>query len=723
MCLRANYESHLSTAITDSTAPTLASIARSNPSSATTNSQTLIYKVTFSEDVTGVDQADFELSDSSTGTGSITVSRISDSAYSVTVTATADGTFNLDLVSSGHGIADTASNPLTNAVPTTGTDHTYTVSTAVTDSTAPTLASIERSNPSSATTSSQTLIYKVTFSEDVTGVDQADFVLSAGSTGTGSVTGLTGSGSAYSVTVTATADGTFNLDLASSGHGIADTASNPLTNAVPTTRTDHTYTVSTAVTDSTAPTLASIERSNPSSATTSSQTLIYKVTFSEDVTGVDQADFELSDSSTGTGTITVSEVSGDTYNATVAVNTDGTFNLDMVSGHGVEDAVGNPLSGTTPTEETDESYTVNLTAPAVASIERSDPTAEFTIKITLVFAVTFSEDVTGVDQADFVLSADGTGTGSVTGLAGSGSAYSVTVTATADGTFSLDIAGGHDIEDMAGTGLSSVAPTGADQSYTVDRTAPTVTSIVGSDPSGGHTSASTLVFEVTFSEAVQNVDAGDFELSGTGAGSITVSEVSGDTYNATVAVNTDGAFNLDIAGGHDIEDLAGTGLSSVIPTGADQSYTVDRTAPAVTSIVGSDPSGGLTSASTLVFEVTFSEAVQNVDAGDFELSGTGAGTITVSEVSGDTYNATVAVNTDGTFNLDIAGGHDIENLAGTGLASVAPTGADQSYTVDRTASELASIERYSPTAENTDSQTLVYKVTFSENVTGVDAVP
>ena len=118
-------------------------------------------------------------------------------------------------------------------------------------------------------------------------MDQADFVLSTDGTGSGSVTGLTGSGSAYSVTVTATADGTFNLDLASSGHGIADTASNPLTDTAPT-GTDHTYTVSTAVTDNTAPTLASIERSNPSSATTNSQTLIYKVTFSEDVTGVDR---------------------------------------------------------------------------------------------------------------------------------------------------------------------------------------------------------------------------------------------------------------------------------------------------------------------------------------------------------------------------------------------------------------------------------------------------
>ena len=698
------------TAVTDSTAPTLASIARSDPSGGLTSESTLVFEVTFSEAVQNVDASDFELSGS--GAGSITVSEVSGDTYNATVAVNTDGTFNLD-IAGGHDIEDLAGTGLSSVAPT-GVDQSYTV-----DRTAPAVTSIVRSNPVEESTTGTTLVFAVTFSESVTGVDQADFVLSTDGTGSGSVTGLTGSGSAYSVTVTATADGTFNLDLASSGHGIADTASNPLTDTAPT-GTDHTYTVSTAVTDNTAPTLASIERSNPSSATTNSQTLIYKVTFSEDVTGVDQADFELSDSSTGTGSITVSRISDSTYNATVAVDMDGTFNLDMVSGHGVEDAAGNPLSGTTPTEGTDESYTVNLTAPAVASIERSDPTAEFTIKITLVFAVTFSEDVTGVDQADFVLSTDGTGTGSVTGLTGSGSAYNVTVTATADGTFNLDIAGGHDIEDLAGTGLSSVAPTGADQSYTVDRTAPAVASIERSDPSGELTSESTLVFEVTFSEAVQDVDATDFELSGSGAGSITVSEVSGDTYNATVAVNTDGTFNLDIAGGHDIEDLAGTGLSSVAPTGADQSYTVDRTAPAVASIERSDPSGELTSESTLVFEVTFSEAVQDVDATDFELSGSGAGSITVSEVSGDTYNATVAVNTDGTFNLDIAGGHDIEDLAGTGLSSVAPTGADQSYTVDRTAPAVASIERYSPTAENTDSQTLVYKVTFSEDVTGVD---
>ena len=60
--------------------------------------------------------------------------------------------------------------------------------------------------------------------------------------------------------------------------------------------------------------------------------------------------------------------------------------------------VGNPLSGTDPTGP-DHTYTVvaDTTAPTVASIERSDPAGESTSETTLVFGVTFGEDVTGVD--------------------------------------------------------------------------------------------------------------------------------------------------------------------------------------------------------------------------------------------------------------------------------------------------------------------------------------
>ena len=64
----------------------------------------------------------------------------------------------------------TASNPLTNTV-STGADQTYTVSITVTDTTNPRLASIERYSPASQNTDSQTLVYKATFSESVTGVN------------------------------------------------------------------------------------------------------------------------------------------------------------------------------------------------------------------------------------------------------------------------------------------------------------------------------------------------------------------------------------------------------------------------------------------------------------------------------------------------------------------------------------------------------------------------
>ena len=118
---------------------------------------------------------------------------------------------------------------------------------AAPDNISPGIASIERSSPIAQITDSQMLVYRVTFSEDVMGVNTSDFVLSPDSTGgsgTNPVTGISGSGSVYYVTVSATQDGTYNIDLISSGHGIADAAGNPLTNTL-SVGADSTYTVAT----------------------------------------------------------------------------------------------------------------------------------------------------------------------------------------------------------------------------------------------------------------------------------------------------------------------------------------------------------------------------------------------------------------------------------------------------------------------------------------------
>ena len=883
----------VSTTITDTTVPTVSSIERYNPSSATTDSQTLVYRITFSEDVTGVGTADFALSSDSTGetNGNNPVASISGSSdtYYATVSASTDGTYNLDLVSSGHGIADTASNQLTNTAPT-GADETYTVSTTITDTTVPTVSSIERYNPSSATTDSQTLVYRITFSEDVTGVGTADFALSPGSAGGTStssgqftqtrspslaitdnttvsdaitvadsgtatsvtvavdithtyigdlkidlvapdgttkmlhnrsgggtddidqtytpdfegesiagtwtlrirdnanldsgtlnswtltinhgssssgtaspVTSISGSSDTYYATVSAITDGTYNLDLVPSGHGIADTASNQLTNTAPT-GADETYTVSTTITDTTVPTVSSIERYNPSSATTDSQTLVYRITFSEDVTGVGTADFALSSDSTGetNGNNPVASISGssDTYYATVSAITDGTYNLDLVpSGHGIADTASNQLTNTAPTGA-DETYTVSTTitdttVPTVSSIERYNPSSATTDSQTLVYRITFSEDVTGVGTADFALSSDSTGetngNNPVASISGSSDTYYATVSAITDGTYNLDLVpSGHGIADTASNQLTNTAPTGADETYTVsttitDTTVPTVSSIERYNPSSATTDSQTLVYRITFSEDVTGVGTADFALSSDSTGETNgnnpVASISGssDTYYATVSASTDGTYNLDlVSSGHGIADTASNQLTNTAPTGADETYTVsttitDTTVPTVSSIERYNPSSATTDSQTLVYRITFSEDVTGVGTADFALSSDSTGETNgnnpVASISGSgsVYYATVSVTTDGTYNLDlVSSGHGIADTASNQLTNTAPTGADQTYTVSTTVvnttnPRLESIERYSPTSQNTNIQYLIYKATFSKSVTGVGA--
>ena len=90
-----------------------------------------------------------------------------------------------------------------------------------------------------------TVGFVVTFSEDVTGVAVDDFTLDTDVDGA-SVTGVSGSGSVYTVTVnTGTSDGTINLELAA-GATIEDLAGNPLIDLEPT-GADETYTMATTL--------------------------------------------------------------------------------------------------------------------------------------------------------------------------------------------------------------------------------------------------------------------------------------------------------------------------------------------------------------------------------------------------------------------------------------------------------------------------------------------
>ncbi|MBV9069810.1 MAG: lamin tail domain-containing protein [Acidobacteria bacterium] len=575
---------------------------------------------------------------------------------------------------------------------------------------APTVSSIVRVNGSP--TNAASVDYTVTFSQAVTGVDATDFTftLTGGVTGA-SVTGVSGSGTTYTVTVnTGTGSGTLRLDVTDNDSIVTGTT--PLGGAGAgngSFTTGEVYTL-----DKTAPSATSINRA--STNPTNAASVNFTVTFSEAVTGVAAGNFTpamtgVSGASVGTPTTANNIV------WTVPVNTgsgDGTLGLDLTSTSGITDAVGNPLSGT---RVSDQAYTIDKTPPSVVSITRvnGNPTAAANVDYT----VTFTEPVFNVDNADFAITATGVTGAAVTGVTGSGATRTVTVsTGTgATGTIRLDVIASPTIADGVGNAETTGFTTG--EVYNVDRNAPSVSSVVR--VSGTPSNAASVSFTVTFSSDVTGVDSTDFQatMGGgvTGATVGTVTPINASVY--TVAVNTgsgDGTIRLDVLNNGSIQSPTAVPLTGgTFTTG--EVYTIDKTAPAVSSIVRveADP----TKLAVVHFTATFSESVTGVSASTFALAPTGPAGTSITGVTGSGTTYTVTANTgsgDGTLGLNAVA--DAAVLDAAGNAFTAPfTG--QLFTVDKTAPTVVSINRAN--ADPTAAASVAYTVTFSESVTGVDA--
>jgi hypothetical protein len=203
---------------------------------------------------------------------------------------------------------------------------------AVGDVIVPTVASVARAdtNPTGAAS----VNYTVTFSECVTGVDVTDFTLTTTGVSGASVSGVSGSGDTYMVTVNTGVDsGTIRLDVLDND-SIIDLDSNSLSGGF---TSGEVYTI-----EKIAPTVTSVTRADADPTAASS--VNYTVIFSEAVTGVNAADFTLT--TTGVSGASVSGVSGsgDTYTVTVNTGTrNGTIRLDVLDDNSIKDLSGNSL--------------------------------------------------------------------------------------------------------------------------------------------------------------------------------------------------------------------------------------------------------------------------------------------------------------------------------------------------------------------------------------------
>ncbi len=686
--------------------PIVASIVRTG--SDPTNAASASFAVTFSEAVTGVDSGDFAL----TTTGAIagaSVSSISGSgaAYTVTVnTGSGSGTIRLDL-SDNNSIA-AGGNPL--GGPAVG-DGSFTSGQAYTiDKTAPSVVSSNRAgaNPTGAAS----VDFTVTFTETVTGVDLTDFALTTtGVIAGAAVTGVAGSGSTYTVTInTGTGDGTARLNV-TDDDSIVDALGNPLGG---TGSANGNFTAGQAYTvDKASPTVAmSSTTTNP----TNVSPIPVTVSFDKAVTG-----FVATDIVASNGTVGNFAGSGASYSFNLTPVAQGPVTADIPA------AVAVDSDGHSNLAAPQFARTYDSVAPTMASIVRTG--ANPTNAAGVSFTVTLSEAVLGVDSADFLLTTTGSISGAVvSGVSGSGSVYSVTVqTGAGSGTLRLDVTDDDSVRDPAGNQLGGAGlgngsfTTG--QAFTIDRTAPTVTtSSTATDPGN----ASPIPVTVSFSESVTGFVGSDITA---GNGTVTNFAGSGASYTFDLVPGADGLVTADIAAGM-ANDAAGNG-NNAAPQLARTYDTVSSTVLNVSSTV-QDGVYGL--GFTVPILVAFDEAIVVTGAPKLTLatssapngvatyaSGSGTATLTFNyavaagESSADLdYVSAAALALNGGTMRDAAGNNADLTLAAPG--AVGSLGDNNNIVVSSTTPGVSTVSSTSADGSYKAGSTIPVTITFSQAV-------
>ena len=680
----------------DTTAPRVASIVRQNPTSSPTNADSLTWRVTFSEAVSNVNAADFAVSGTTaTVTAVAAVSGVT-GGYDVTASggnlASVSATVTLT-ISSSHNIEDGASNALSNTAPTGTNDNSYVV-----DNTAPsvTISGVPATSDAPFTAT-------FTFSEAVTGFAAGDITLGNATASSFTVTSTT----VYTALVTPTADGAVTVDVPA--NAAQDAAGNGNTAA---TRASSAYALpaitivagTSPVTEGT-PAVFTLSRTGSPTAA-----LTVNVTVSE--TGGDMVAAAnegartvafLANSATATLSVTTASDSVDEANSVV------TATVSADTGSPASYSVATPASAMVTVEDNDtRGVTVSTTALTVNEgtmgtytvVLDSQPTAS----VTVTPSRTGSSDVT-FSPATLTFTALNWNT-----------VQPVTVTAAQDSdevddsaTISHAVTGG----DYAGVTVESVVVT-VDDDETADTTAPRVASIVRETPTSSPTNADSLTWRVTFSEAVSNVDAADFAVSGTTATVTAVAAVSGVTgaYDVSASGGNLAALNatvtLAIAASHNIEDGASNSLTNTTPTGTNNnSYVVDNTAPSVTI-------SGVPASSDAPFTATFTfpEAVTGFAVGDITLGNATASSFTVTSTT--VYTALVTPTAAGAVTVDVPA-NAAQDAAGNG--NTAATRASSTYTGSDTRGVTVSATVLTVTEGSMGAYTVVLDSQPTANVT------
>ena len=447
----------------------------------------------------------------------------------------------------------------------------------------------------------------ITFTEVVSGFNQADLTLSG--TSTAGITGwATPDDTVFTAIITPTTSGdvvvSVGTDVATDAAGNNNTASE----------------AETVTVDITPP---EVSVSVPDGVQKGAFNVV--ITFTEEVSDFERTDLTLS--GTAMARIGGWSTPDDTvFTAKITPTTSGDVGVRVMAGVAT-DATGNSNTAS-------DSETVTVDMPPGVSISVPDGVQKSMFDV----VITFTEPVSGFAYTDVTFS--GTATASIEAWSiTDDTVFTATIGPVTSGTLTLRVMAGVATD---ATGNNNTASEAA--SVTLDVTPPEVSVSV---PDGVQKGAFDVV--ITFTEVVSNFNQADVMLSGTAIASITGWSTTDDTvFTATITPTTSGDVVVSVRA----EEVA--------------TVTVDMRPPEARISL---PNGDQRAAFDVT--ITFTEVVSGFEQTDLTLSGPVTASITRWSTTDDTvWTATITPTTSGTLTLSITEGAATDTAGNTNLANV-----------------------------------------------------
>jgi len=325
-------------------------------------------------------------------------------------------------------------------------------------------------------------------------------------------------------------------------------------------------------------------------------------------------------------------------------------------------------------------------APPTVIVERSAGTPAATKVFPIEFNITFSEGVTGFELGDINWAAGDVKVGNITATLipreASGAQYTVRITEiTGMG------AGSWTVKPVVPAGVCETIGKYANLASNTDAVVTYSTALFGAviaTTASDITGAASVTCTVTFNGQVKAVDAralivSKLDLAGTstGASIASVLETNASTaYTVEITTGGDGTLALTLTDDDTIQKastlapLNGAGSSVIYGPMIE----VDKTSPTLVAIQRAFGAPRGTNETVVVFEVTFSDIVTGVDAGDF--------TVTCNDLTADVASVATLGNTAlvvcnvkaavGTYALSVKTAATMTNRVGLGYETATP---------------------------------------------------